>query len=141
MEEGVRGVEEIGPAFLYKKKLLLVPELGQRVRLRVGRGLWRGNYRAVSEPYTDESGEVVVRVVEESEYREAIREGHRAVSMPWPERQIEVGSLVGEDDGEETQELPLGPQEDSQTAEPRPCTGIAQESAECDPWWRRVFGG
>ena len=109
MEESVRGVEEMGSAFLYKKKPLLIPELGQRVRLRVGRGLWRGNYRAVSEPYTDETGEVVVRVVEESEYREALREGHRAVGMPWPARQLEVGSLVWEDDGEETQELPLGP--------------------------------
>jgi hypothetical protein len=141
VEEGIRRVEEMGPAFLYRKKPLLIPELRQRVRLRVGRGLWRGNYRAVSEPYTDESGEVVVWVVEESEYREAIREGHRAVSMPWPVRQIEVGSLVGEDDGEETQELPLGPREDSQMAEPRPRTGSAQEGAERVPWWRRVLGG
>ena len=92
----------MAPTFWSKGKPLLIPEPGQRVRLRVGRGLWRGTFRAVSEPYTDETGEVVIRVVTESEYRDAVKEGRRTVGMPWAVRQMEVGSSSHEDDGEST---------------------------------------
>jgi len=73
-----------------RKKTPLVPDPGQRVRLRAGRGRWRGRFRAVSYPYTDEAGVVVVRVAEEGEYRDAIREGRRAVGVAWPVKEMEV---------------------------------------------------
>ncbi len=73
-----------------RKKVPLVPDPGQRVRLRVGRGRWRGRFRAVSYPYTDASGVVVVRVAEEGEYRDALREGRHAVGVAWPVKQMEA---------------------------------------------------
>ena len=76
------------PTFLGKKPPL-VPDPGQRVRLRTERGRWRGRFRAVSYPYTDASG-VVVRVAEEVEYRDAIREGRRAVGVAWPAKQMKI---------------------------------------------------
>jgi hypothetical protein len=91
----------------FRKRPLLVPEPGQKVRLRAGRGRrWRGNFRAISYPYTHEGLGVVVRVVEEGEYREAVREGRRTVGMPWPAPQIEPLS-PSEGAEQDTQELPL----------------------------------
>ncbi len=72
------------------KKVPRVPDPGQRVRLRTERSRWRGRFRAVSYPYTDDSGVVVVRVAEEGEYRDAIREGRRAVDVAWPAKQMEI---------------------------------------------------
>jgi hypothetical protein len=130
----------MGPAFLGKRPLP-VPEPRQRVRLRAGRGPWRGNFRAVSEPYTDEAGEVVIRVARESEYQDALMEGRRAVGIAWPVRQVEVVSFP--EDDVMTQELPQRGQQKSERSEPRPGTGGAQEGAEPRPersWWRRWFG-
>ena len=76
------------PTFLRNPPL--VPDPGQRVRLRTERGRWRGRFRAVSYPYTDASGMVVVRVAEEGEYGDALREGHRAVGVAWPAKQMEI---------------------------------------------------
>ena len=74
-----------------RRKPPLVPEPGQRVRLRTRRRKrWRGSFRAVSHPYTDEGLGVVVRIAEEGEYREALREERRALGVPWPAHQIEV---------------------------------------------------
>ncbi len=144
--ESVRGVEEMGPAFLYKRGPLLIPEPGQRVRLRAGRGPWRGNFRAVSEPYTDEAREVVIRVSTESEYQNAIREGRRAVGMPWPARLIEVVFSPLEE--ERPQELPQGLQEKPERAEQQPRPGAQEEAREDSErpqerrgWWQRMFGG
>ena len=72
------------------KKPPLVPDPGQRVRLRAGRGRWRGRFRAVSPPYTDASGMVMVRVAEEGEYQDAVREGRRPLGEAWPAQQMEV---------------------------------------------------
>ncbi len=77
------------PTFLGKKPPL-VPDPGQRVRLRAGRGRWRGRFRAVSHPYTDASGMVMVRVAEEGEYQDALREGRRTLGEAWPAKQMEV---------------------------------------------------
>ena len=77
------------PTF-FGKKPLPVPDPGQRIRLRTERSRWRGRFRAVSYPYTDASGVVVVRVAEEGEYQEALREGRRAVGVAWPAKQMEV---------------------------------------------------
>ena len=77
------------PKLFLGKKPPLVPDPGQRVRLRTGRGRWRGRFRAVSYPYTNVLGVVVVRVAEEREYRDAVREGRRAVGVAWPAEQME----------------------------------------------------
>jgi len=87
---------------------------------------WRGSFRAVSCPYTDDGLGVVVRIAEEEEYRKAVREGHAAFGVPWPAHQIEpVSALEGAD--QDTQELP-------QSQRP-------QEGAEPWSWWRRRCGG
>ena len=139
MEEGVREVAEMGPTFLYKQRPLLIPEPGQKVRLRAGRGPWRGNFRAVSYPYTDEAGELVIRVANEREYQDALREGRRAIGIVWPVRQVEVFSHP--EDDIKTQELPQSAAEGPGRGETRPGGVEAEEGAEPRPWWRRVFGG
>ena len=98
--------ERLPMAPLRKTKPSLIPDPGQRVRLRAGRGRWRGRYRAVSYPYTDASGMVVVQVAEEREYRDALREGRRALRVAWPVKQMEV-LLPPEGSEEGTQELPI----------------------------------
>ena len=90
----------------FRKQTPLVPEPGQRVRLRTRRGgRWRGSFRAVSYPYTDDGLGVVVRIAEEEEYRKAVREGRQAFGVPWPAHQIEP---VSAPEGAEldTRELP-----------------------------------
>ena len=145
VEESVRGVG-MRPTMSVRKRPLVVPEPGQRVRLRTARGRWRGSYRAVSEPFTDEGGVVVLRVAEEEEYRAAIREGRRAIGMPWPVRQV-AAILPSVGSEEETGELPTVRQHlkratQSSTSAPgsRPGSEEAQEGSE-KPWWRRVLGG
>ena len=58
--------------------------------MRTERSRWRGRFRAVSYPYTDASGVVVVRVAEEGEYQKALREGRRTVGVAWPTKQMEI---------------------------------------------------
>jgi hypothetical protein len=82
------------------KRPPFIPEPGQRVRLRTARSRWRGSFRAVSEPYTQEGVGVVIQVAEEREYRAAFRERRRAVSTPWPAQQMEVVSSSSEEVGE-----------------------------------------
>jgi hypothetical protein len=128
----------MGPAFLGKRRLP-VPEPRQRVRLRAGRGPWRGSFRAVSEPYTDEAGELVIRVARESEYQDTIREGRCAVGIAWPVRQVEVLSFP--EDDVKTQELPQSTAEGRGNGEPRSGGVEAQQTAAHRSWWKRVFGG
>ena len=107
----------------FRKKPPLVPEPGQRVRLRTRRRKrWRGSFRAVSHPYTDEGLGVVVRIAEEGEYREALREERRALGVPWPAHQIEV-VLTSEKADQGTQGSPRRPR--------RGPRGL----------WRLIFGG
>jgi hypothetical protein len=121
---GCSGLSEVVPAFL-RKKPLTIPEPRQKVRLRARRRLWRGNFRALSYPYADEAGETLfIRVTEEGEYQKAIREGRRAVGMPWPVRQVEVVPFP--EDDKKTQELPQRSHHEQEKAEPR-------------SWWRRMF--
>jgi hypothetical protein len=121
--------------YLRKKKPFVVPEPGQRVRLRAGRAPWRESFRALSEPYTDEeSGEVVIRVAKEKDYQNVIRQGSRPAGMPWPARQIEVVPLLSEGSSEDPQDLsePLG--------EPLTAGEVMEAEPEPRPWWRRLFG-
>ena len=123
--------------FLRKKKPPQVPDPGQRVRLRTARGRWRGSFRAISYPYTDDlAGAVVIVVAEEWEYWDAIREGRHAVGLAWPVRQIEEVWPLGE---ERPRELPQELQEKQERAEPRPSTRARQEPLERRSWWRRML--
>ncbi len=110
-------IQKLRLTFL-RKKPPLVPDPGQRVRLHAGHGRWRGRFRAVSYPYTDAWGVVVVRVAEEGEYRDAIREGRRAIGLAWPTKQLEVVS-------------------------PTPDTGATDAATEQPRrgFWRRWLGG
>lgn len=148
VEEGTRGLGGMRRALSLRKRPLVVPEPGQRVRLRTARGRrWRGSYRAVSEPYTDEGGVVVLRVAEEEEYRAARREGRSAIGMPWPVGQMAV-ILAAPSSEEATGELPTlrqprlekAAQSGSASFGPRPDGEGAHERSE-SPWWGRVFGG
>jgi hypothetical protein len=49
------------PSAFFRRKPPVIPESGQRVRLRSGRARWRGNFRAISLPYTDEGIGMVIR--------------------------------------------------------------------------------
>ena len=85
-----------GPALRPKLRLLKrpphVPDLGQFVDLRTEDGAWREGFRALSGPWTAETGEVVILVATEDEYRAAGREGRRAVGVPWPVRRMRLAS-------------------------------------------------
>jgi hypothetical protein len=68
----------------------LVPDPGQRVLLTSEDGSRIEGFRAVSGPLSSETGEIIIRVALEEEYRDAGREGRRAVSMAWPADMVEV---------------------------------------------------
>ena len=140
--------------WLKERRPQVVPEPGQRVRLRTARGRWRGSYRALSEPFTDEGGVVVVRVADEEEYRSARREGRSAIGMPWPVGQMAaIQPAAGSE--EATAELPVvrqhyyysekPPQEKKNGAAmsgsaARQARGSAREQTS-RRWWGRVLGG
>jgi hypothetical protein len=73
-----------------RKKLPLVPDPGQRVELLLEDGSQRSGFVATSGPLTSDSGEIVVRVALEEEYRDSKRERRSAVSMAWPVARLEV---------------------------------------------------
>jgi hypothetical protein len=135
-------------ALSVRKQPLIVPEPGQRVRLRTARGRWRGSFRAVSEPFTDEGGMVVLRVAEEEEYRAARRESRRAMGMPWPVEQMAV-ILPPAGSEEATGELPIRTRRpegatpsSTAGAEPRPATPVPQRSPQRRrALWRKMLGG
>lgn len=60
-----------------------VPDPGQRVLLFENEE-WCVGYRAVSEPITAETGEVVILVAKEEEFRAARWDGRFPVGRPWP---------------------------------------------------------
>ena len=127
------------PTFLRKRKAPQVPDPGQRVRLCTAPRRWLAIFRAISYPYTDEAGEVMIQVGKVAEYRTALRDGRPAISMPWPAEQLEV-VLPTEDTDEGTQELPQRSGEEAERAEPGPATGGPQEGSARVSWWRTVFG-
>jgi peptidoglycan/LPS O-acetylase OafA/YrhL len=67
-----------------------VPDPGQYVNLHTEDGSWRKGFRALSEPWTAETGEVVTWVATEDEYRAAGREGRSAIGVPWPTERMVV---------------------------------------------------
>lgn len=73
-----------------KNRPPLVPDPGQQVLLLSEDGSRIEGFRAVSAPLTTETGEIIIRVAIEEEYRNSRREGRRAVSMAWPLEKVEV---------------------------------------------------
>src|SRR5215212_7408348 len=67
-----------------------IPDPGEMVDLRMEDASWRQGFRALSEPSTAETGEVIIWVCTEDEYREARRETRRAVGMTWPAKRMRV---------------------------------------------------
>ena len=67
-----------------------VADQGEMVDLRMEDGSWRQGFRVLSAPWTAETGEVLVWVCTEDEYREAHWEDRRAVGMSWPAKRMRV---------------------------------------------------
>ncbi len=76
--------------FSGRKKPLLVPDPGQKVELVTEDGATRNGFRAISGPLTSKTGEAVVRVATEEEYREAAFEGRRPVGLTWTVARLEI---------------------------------------------------
>lgn len=77
----------------FRKKLVappMVPEPAQQVRLLGWGASGRREVRAISEPYANARGEIVVRMTEEREYQDALCEGRRAIGIPWPVKHTAV---------------------------------------------------
>jgi hypothetical protein len=69
------------------------PRFGTARRdLRTEDGTWRKGFRALSEPSTADTGEVMIWVATEDEYRAAGREGRSAVGVPWPTERMRLTS-------------------------------------------------
>jgi hypothetical protein len=67
-----------------------IPDPGETVDLRMEDASWRQGFRALSEPSRAHTGEVLIRVCTEDEYREAHREERRAIGMWWPVARMRV---------------------------------------------------
>jgi hypothetical protein len=65
------------------KRTPRIPERGQHVDLPTEDCSCRKGFRALSEPWTPETGDVMIWVPTEDEYRAAGREGRSAVGVPW----------------------------------------------------------
>jgi hypothetical protein len=69
-----------------------IPDPGQHVDLRTENGAWRKGFRALSEPWTADTGEVMIWVATEHEYRAAGREGRSVLGVPWPTERMRLTS-------------------------------------------------
>jgi hypothetical protein len=69
-----------------------IPDPGQHIDLRTENGAWRMDFRALSEPWTADTREVMIWVATEDEYRAAGREGRSAVGVPWPAERLRLTS-------------------------------------------------
>jgi hypothetical protein len=67
-----------------------VADPGEMVDLRMEDASWRQGFRALSEPSTAETGEVIIWGCTEDEYNEARWEERRAVGMTWPATRMRV---------------------------------------------------
>jgi hypothetical protein len=78
------------PLLLLRRRRVQIPDSGQMVDLQMEDASWRQGFRALSAPSTAETGEVLIWVCTEDEYREALREDRRAVGMPWLVKRMRV---------------------------------------------------
>ena len=73
-----------------KRRPPRIPDPGEMVDLRMEDASWRQGFRALSEPSTAETGEVIIWVCTEDEYRQARWEERRAIGMTWPAKRMRV---------------------------------------------------
>jgi hypothetical protein len=127
---------------LFRRKPSLIPDPGQRVRLRTRHRLLEGSFRAISEPTTADTGEVVIWVTTEEEYETSIQEGRPAVGRPWPAKQMEVVLSPFEEAGEVSvpKSFESARNKLEMTRLPPAQDVVEQEGSERSRW-RRVFGG
>ena len=125
--------------FFRKKKSVpprIVPDPGQKVRLLGWGTSGRAEVRAVSEPFTDARGQIVVRVTEEQEYKDASREGRRAIGILWPVQDMEIPTPSEALNAlEKISEGTEGAEEDASEN-----VGGLQMATKHASWWRRLFG-
>jgi hypothetical protein len=74
------------------KRTPRIPDPGEHVDLRTENGAWRQGFRALSKPWTADTGEVMIWVATEDEYRAAGREGRSAVGVPWSTERLRLTS-------------------------------------------------
>ena len=86
------GGPTLRPRLPLLKRAPRIPDPGQCVDLRAEDGSWREGFRALSGPWTSDTGEVVILVATEDEYRAAKREGRSAVGVPWPAGRMHLAS-------------------------------------------------
>src|SRR5215203_1715649 len=86
-----RGLGAAGEATALKRAPR-IPDPGQHVDLRTENGAWRQGFRTLSEPWTADTGEVMIWVATEDEYRAAGREGRSAVGVPWATERLRLTS-------------------------------------------------
>jgi hypothetical protein len=126
----------------FRRKPSLIPDPGQWVRLRTRHRLLEGGFRAISEPTTADTGEVVIWVTTEEEYEASIREDRPAVGRPWPAKQMEVVLSPLEEAGAVST---LKSFESAGNKRELTCLPPAQDVVEREgserPRWRQVFGG
>ena len=67
-----------------------MPDPGQQVLLVNEDGSRIEGFRTVTGPISTEMGGIIIRVAIEQEFKDARREGRRAVSMAWPAERVEV---------------------------------------------------
>jgi hypothetical protein len=129
---------------LFGRKPSLIPDPGQRVRLRTRHRLLEGSFRAISVPTTADTGEVVIWVTTVEEYEASLREGRPAVGRPWPAKQMEVVLSPLEEAGEASGHLPgsfKSARNKQETTSHPLFQDVAQKEGSERPLWRRVFGG
>ena len=78
------------PGLPLLKRIPRIPDPGQHVELRTEDGSWRKGFRALSEPWTAHTGEVMIWIATEDEYRAAGREGRSAVGVSWPTERMRL---------------------------------------------------
>jgi hypothetical protein len=128
---------------LFRRSPSLIPDPGQRVRLRTRHRLLEGGFRAISEPTTADTGEVVIWVTREEEYEASIREGRPAVGRPWPAKQMEVVLSSLEEAGEASGRLPRSferARNKQEITRLLPPQNVVQQEGSERPRWRRLFG-
>jgi hypothetical protein len=76
----------------FLKRTPRIPDPGEHIDLRTENGAWRQGFRALSKPWTADSGEVMIGVATEDEYRAAGREGRSPVGVPWSMERLRLTS-------------------------------------------------
>jgi hypothetical protein len=75
-----------------RSRIPRIPDAGQPVDLRTENGAWHQGFRVLSKPWTADTGEVMIWVATEDEYRTAGRDYRSAVGVPWSTERLRLTS-------------------------------------------------